>query len=149
VVTPSPAKKKLSLGDYMKSRRNTSSSTPVTENPPTDGGRKVSSESPVRTLDGASDPPPSESIKIEAAVRGVQENAVDDVAMKDADDEPEYVPPESVGDIDAGPAQEAAAAKSDVAVDAQPAPAVGGSPEVTNVMAQLAALKEKATGGVV
>lgn len=143
VVTPSPAKKKLSLGDYMKSRRNTSSSTvPMADKPATDSERKVSSESPV----------PSDvlvaptSIKVEAAAQGVQESAVDDTPMKDADDEPEYVPPESVGEIEP-PSDAAASNQAEASMSVPAQPSVEASSDVTSIMAQLAKLQEKAHGG--
>jgi hypothetical protein len=100
-MNPSPAKKKMSLGDYW-SRRNTSSgSTPSAEKSSSlgcsaDAGHRKSSEGSVdRSQDGASRPPPDESVKQEAAAQGgLQGSAIDDTVMKDDAEEPEYVPPE-------------------------------------------------------
>jgi uncharacterized protein len=97
VVTPSPAKKKLSLGEYMKSRRSDSSATG--DKLQVEGARKVSDDSAVTS------PPESKIMKVNDSLKqqvaqqgGVHENAVDDTPMKDVDDEPEYEPPEPTTD---------------------------------------------------
>ncbi|ETN46669.1 uncharacterized protein HMPREF1541_00855 [Cyphellophora europaea CBS 101466] len=151
VVTPSPAKKKLSLGDYMKARRNTSSSSILATEKSlmADGDRKVSSESPGPPSNVPPAPSPSDHIKIEAAIQGVQENAVEDTPMKDADDESEYVPPEPILDADLPPPGMVVSdvGKPDVMLSISPPASANTASEVTTVMAQLAKLQEKAKSG--
>ena len=133
--SPSPARKKLSLGDYMKSRRNTSSGNAPSAASP-DLERKASSESQSALLE-ATAPLPSQSIKEEAIAAGVPDVAVEDTLMKDADDEePEYSPPEAVVD-DPPSIPEAALAKPEGELFGAASTPV----EVNNVLARLAQLQ--------
>jgi len=103
IVTPSPARKKLSLGDYM-SRRNMAS-TPTSEKPPSHGGlngvdtEMTKDSEQFRLSPGGPDSSPanlrpSEELAQQAAAQGgLSGSAVDDMSMKDESDEPEYSPP--------------------------------------------------------
>lgn len=103
LVTPSPARKKLSLGDYM-SRRNLAS-TPTSEKTQSHGGLNgVDTEmakdgEQYRLSPGGPDSSPanlrpSEELAQQAAAQGgLSGSAVDDMSMKDESDEPEYSPP--------------------------------------------------------
>lgn len=140
--SPSPARKKLSLGDYMKSRRNTSSGTVPTADKGSspESERKVSSESPAPVND-TTGPVPNETIKQEAAAANASEVAVEDAPMKDVDDdEAEYSPPEAVAEDTAPSLPEQ---KSEpVAPITMTGP--GELPvEVNNVLAKLAQLQEQ------
>ena len=171
-VTPSPAKKKLSLGDYI-SRRNTNSAiTPLAEKAPgsmmptTDtGSRKGSDGSMVQPSlgeEGGPRPKPDDSVKQEAAAQGgLEGSAIDDALMKDdpEGEEPEYVPPEPEVDTSSAPAPTVEAEVNKPAGPLEPVPlmrteavkettpsappASTMSPEVSNVLAQLAQLHQK------
>lgn len=103
IVTPSPARKKLSLGDYM-SRRNMAS-TPTSEKTQSHGGLNGVDTEMARDADqsrsspGALDSSPAsmrpndELVQQAAAQGGLSGSAVDDTSMKDESDEPEYSPP--------------------------------------------------------
>jgi uncharacterized protein len=143
--TPSPARKKLSLGDYMKSRRNTSSGTSIGNEKPSspESERKVSSESPAPPE--ATHAPPDDSIKQEAAMISIPEVAVEDTPMKDVDEEAEYSPPEAVIDDTAPSIVEQAGNKPELQVAADNL--VAGSTEVNNVLARLAQMQGQAHNG--
>ncbi|KIV84638.1 hypothetical protein PV11_00411 [Exophiala sideris] len=120
VVTPSPARKKLSLADY-KSRR--LASTPSME--------KTQSQADIGTADGPQSkeadqdhsppqpagPPsilPTEENAQKAAYEGaVAQNAVEDVSMKDEGDEHEYSPPAAVPPEPVPPQDHLSAAKEE------------------------------------
>lgn len=103
VVTPSPARKKLSLGDYM-SRRN-QASTPSTEKTQTLGGLGGGEADTfrdgehARSPSGAADSSPLNSrpsddlVQQAAAHGGLSGSAVDDISTKSENEEPEYSPP--------------------------------------------------------
>lgn len=103
IMTPSPARKKLSLGDYM-SRRNMAS-TPTSEKSQGHGGfngidtEMTRDAEQNRSSPGASDSSPAnlrpseELVQQAAAQGGLSGSAVDDTSMKDESDEPEYSPP--------------------------------------------------------
>lgn len=105
VVTPSPARKKLSLGDYMSRRL---ASTPSMEKTQlqadigtTDGRPPREAEqgqfSPQASLAGPTTLLPSEEHAQKAVGEGgLSESAVEDVKMKDEGDDPEYSPPAAV-----------------------------------------------------
>ncbi|KAJ9607809.1 SET domain-containing protein 3 [Cladophialophora chaetospira] len=124
VVTPSPARKKLSLGDYMIRR---AASTPSVERSQSQAGLGAGEADAAQ---GATTPPersPGDSrLESEQAVAQdeISGGANDDTVMKDEIEEPEYSPPEPMEPVD------------------DPPPSTGGQvslpPEVTNVLAQLA-----------
>jgi hypothetical protein len=103
IVTPSPARKKLSLGDYM-SRRNLAS-TPTSEKAHSHGGlngidtEMTKDGEQYRSSPSAPDSSPAnlrpseELVQQAAAQGGLSGSAVDDTSMKDESDEPEYSPP--------------------------------------------------------
>ena len=138
-VTPSPARKKLSLGDYMSRRL---ASTPVTEKSQgqlmlgTGDGESATvapllAESSVGPHDVASAEvvagqqlnPPS------VAEDGLSTSAIEDTAMKDEAEEPEYSPPEPV---DETPSQLSTGGNEQASIPV----------DVTNVVAQLAQIRK-------
>lgn len=104
LVSPSPVKKKMSLGDYMLSRRNTSSgTTPAGDKPQVQtavqdsGNNKGSDDITDHTQESTSRAKPDDSVKQKAAAEGgLQGSAIDDTDMRDDAEEPEYSPPEPV-----------------------------------------------------
>ncbi|RMZ90911.1 hypothetical protein DV736_g1870, partial [Chaetothyriales sp. CBS 134916] len=138
VATPSPAKKKLTLGDYM-SRRNTNPSlTPMSEKPTalaaSDTIRKDSTGS-------ATAQEASESGKEENPAKGgLFDSPVEDTVMKEANEGQEYTLPE--GTMDRAGA-EAALPKTELAPAAALPPLSNSPSTVSNVLASLTALHEK------
>ena len=144
VLTPSPAKKKMSLGDYMMARRNTSSGTTPSADKAQpqatargDGNRRASDGSPVSPQEAVPRPKLDQAVKQEAAASGgLQGSAIDDTVMKDDAEEPEYSPPEPVDTSSEPPKADAASALS-------PTPTENLSPEVSNILAMLSQYKAR------
>jgi uncharacterized protein len=87
-VSPSPVKKKLSLGDYM-SRRHTSNLAPNNDKPAplASQPQQPSNPSPAAsTAQITSHPKPSESFMAEAKEHVFEESAIEDTPMKEAGD---------------------------------------------------------------
>jgi hypothetical protein len=101
MITPSPARKKLSLGDYM-SRRNLAS-TPVAEKGQSQGGlagmeldrdkEEHGRSSPAAEPSPVNQRPNGDLAQQAAAQGGLSGSAVEDTVMKDEMEEPEYSPP--------------------------------------------------------
>lgn len=146
VVAPSPARKKLSLGDYMSRRLGSTPSTEKTQAQVGLGG--VDSESANRASTSPSEASPhmaetltkdvqaADQPTLDVSSQGVPSGgAVEDTPMKEEGEEPEYSPP------DALPTEPAAEAPL-LSIDKDVAFPTGGQAtipaEVTNVLAQLA-----------
>ena len=140
-VTPSPARKKLSLGDYMSRRL---ASTPSTEKSQVQvglGGEEVESakvapsvtEPCVGTIaEATQDLRPGQQLSVQVAAEGgLSSSTLEDTPMKDEPEEPEYSPPEPIEPVD-GPSQLSTGVSGAVSIP----------PEVTNVLAQLARFRK-------
>ena len=140
-VTPSPARKKLSLGDYMSRRL---ASTPLTEKSQAQAGFGTGEAEPNRDapLDTEScsatgeiapegSRPAQQLVQEVVAGGGLSGSAVEDTPMTEEVEEPEYSPPEPLELVDT-PAQLSAGATGPISIP----------PEVTNVLAQLAQMRK-------
>ncbi len=140
MVTPSPARKKLSLGDYMSRR---AASTPLTDKSQAQVGLGMGEgdiakgvTTPPERSPGAVEaptvdaPPDPEQVVAQGGLSGI---AIDDTPMKDEIEEPEYSPPEPIEPVDEPP-QLSNNTTGPLAGNGQ----VSIPPEVTNVLAQLA-----------
>lgn len=150
VVTPSPARKKLSLGDYMSRRLASTPSVERTQAQANFGAVEGEQPKDIETAQpsqGTSEStagnlrPSDELAQQAAAQEGLAGSASEDVPMKDEGDEPEYSPPEAtpmdtVSDPPALPAKEETMAAAPGEREKIPA-------EVSNVLAQLAQLQGK------
>ena len=141
VMTPSPAKKKMSLGDYMSRRNTNTGTTPSTEKPPTplplqgDADRKASDGSVTITHELVPQPKPDEAVIKEAAAQGgLEGSAIDDTVMKDDVEEPEYSPPEPVETASDAPKVHALSSPSSNLHNL--------SPEVSNILAMLSQMNK-------
>ncbi|KIX02601.1 uncharacterized protein Z518_08542 [Rhinocladiella mackenziei CBS 650.93] len=148
-VTPSPARKKLSLGEYRSRRL---ASTPSAEKSQAqagfgsvEGGPKDAEQerpSPRTSESATGHPRPSEELAQDAAAQGeVSGSAVDDTPMKDEGDDVDHrplgAPPTEAGSTQTSvPPKEEAAVQSMAEHRKMPS-------EVSHVLAQLAQLSEK------
>jgi len=160
MVTPSPAKKKLSLGDYM-SRRNMAT-TPAAEKTQAQAYASASEIEDAKNKDlvpeSASSPiDPSEQISPTSfsdhpisggttAGDGVRSPEGATTPMRDDLDEPEYSPPDASPAADLGPVQPNTAPWLVVASTANPS---SMTPEVRDVLDRLAQIRRANDKGLV
>ena len=140
-VTPSPAKKKLSLGDYISRRNTNSASTPAAEKVPgqtTPERIRKDSVGSVNGVDAAPSMKPHDSVKEEAETRGgLQGIAVQDSVMSDEVDEPPYSPRASTPHRESSPINGSSNDPNPVdSAAVPPAPSLSKetSAELTNIM---------------
>ena len=140
-MTPSPAKKKMSLGDYMSRRNTNSGTTPSAEKSSSqnEGSRKGSDASVTTPQETVPRAKPDDAVKQQAAAQGgLEGSAIDDTVMKDEMEEPEYSPPEPAETNSDTPH-----AESDLPTTL-PNTTQNVSPEVTNILAMLSQLRQTA-----
>ncbi|OCT51722.1 SET domain containing protein [Cladophialophora carrionii] len=147
VITPSPARKKLSLGDYMSRRL---ASTPSTEKSQTQVGlgtgevelAKVAtspSESSLGTAEAATGVPrPGQQLALQPmAQESLPSRDLEDASMKDEGEEPEYSPPEPVE-----PAEDSPRLATGASVALPTSAQITIPAEVTNILHQLAQFRK-------
>ncbi len=142
VMTPSPAKKKMSLGDYMSRRNTNTGSTPTVERPSSqlplhgEGSRKGSDGSVTAPQEAIPQPKPDDGVKQEATARGgLQGSAIDDAVMNDDVEEPEYSPPEPAETVSEARRLDAVSSPSSTLTQ-------NLSPEVSNILAMLSQMNK-------
>jgi uncharacterized protein len=149
VVTPSPARKKLSLGDYMSRRM---ASTPTVEKSQSQIGLSPNETDTTKATTEAPDPSASTAEALSIGSRpdeqlaqqvvaqgGLTGSAVEDTPMKDDGEEPEYVPPEVVS-TDLVP--EAPPPAGEVSFAKSPGQLPVVSNDMMNVVAQLTQIQK-------